>query len=228
MHDRQRGGRRAAAEDCPVAGDAQAVDLCVRRTDALKLPRRHINQAQSPVALLVERANYLVSGREAIGRHAKDPLRHAEFCLHLTKRFRLAFIVAIEVPPSRAVGDEMQAAIGRPFRLEDGFACAAGDQMTLAERAVVVDFSKPKFCAVPRQVRMIPRQPRQLSAIRTETRRRVEIIALDDHRAAGVAVEVDACNRVDAVVIRCGVVFAHTDHAIAPLIDDAVSVTHLL
>ena len=56
MHDRQRFRRRAAAEKRPFAVNAQAVDLCVRRTDALKLPRRRINQAQSPVALLVERA----------------------------------------------------------------------------------------------------------------------------------------------------------------------------
>ena len=138
-----RFGGRAAAEDRPVARDAQAADLCVRRLDALKLPRVRVEQAQSPVALLVEGADDHVRRREAIRRHAKAPLRLAELGFDWAERFRLPFIVTIKVPPARAVRDEMQAAIGRPFRLKDGLCRAARDQAALAERAIVVDLGEP-------------------------------------------------------------------------------------
>src|SRR6266545_4689029 len=94
--------RRAAAEHHLMISDAQAADFSVGRRNALKLPCARVERAEVPVALLVESANDLLCRREAIRRHAKPPLRHAEFSRHLTENFRLAIIVAIEVPPSRA------------------------------------------------------------------------------------------------------------------------------
>src|SRR5512132_1470867 len=48
--------------------------------------------------------------------------------MRLAERNGLTVVVTIEVPPARAIRDEMQTAIGRPFGLKDGLRRAAGDQ----------------------------------------------------------------------------------------------------
>ena len=58
---------------------------------------------------------------ERVGRLAERPVRHAELGRQGGERLGCLTteVVAVEVPPAAAVGDEVQPPVGRPFRLDD-------------------------------------------------------------------------------------------------------------
>src|SRR6266849_6390514 len=70
---------------------------------------------------------------------------------------------------------------------------------------------------------MIPGQTGQAPAIRTETRRRVEVVARDEDPGRLSAREVDARQRIDRLT-GAGVVFVDADEAAAPPVDHTVGV----
>src|SRR5262249_54364440 len=158
----------AAAEDGAVAIDTQAADLRIRGPEPFQLRGSGVEQAQVPVALLIEGADDPARRGESVGRHPKDPLRRAEFRLAIEQRFRAAVFVTIEVPPSSAVGDEMKPAVRRPLGLEDRFGGSSGNPAALAQLTQRADIGQPELGAVPWHVRVIPLQPGELASVRTE------------------------------------------------------------
>ena len=74
------------------------------------------------------------------------------------------------------------------------------------------DVGDPQLGAVPRHLRVAPREPAQPAAVRAEARRRVEVVARGEHVAdrrppsSGMPTSV-----VDGLASRLGVVLAHAD-----------------
>src|SRR5438046_865359 len=87
-------------------------------------------------------ADQTPGGSKGIARRTKTPLRRAEFrCqridgLGLDARAERITGDTINIPPSTAVGNEVEVALGRPFRLEDRFGITACHLPLLDDRAI--------------------------------------------------------------------------------------------
>ena len=184
-----------------------------------------IQHGQAPEPRLRIGADDPFGSGEVIVRHAERPLRRAELRRHRHQRARRSRrqVEVVEIPPARAVGHEREPrAVGRPFRLEDRFRCAAGNRLRLAQGALGVDFGEIKQRAVPGHVGVIPRQPGEPVSIGREPRRRVEIVPARKH-VPGLApiVEVHRDDGIDRLAVD-RVILAHADPAVAALVDHAV------
>ena len=162
---------------------------------------------------------------KGIARHPENPLRRAELRRHRRQRARGSRrqVEVVEIPPARAVGHEREPrAVGRPFRLEDGFGCASGDYAWLSWHALSADVGKIEQRAVPRHVGVIPRQPGELVSVGRKSRRGVEIVPARKHAPGlAAAVEIDGDDGIDRLAAE-RVILAHADPAIAAVIDHAV------
>ncbi len=85
------------------------------------------------------------------------PLGLPELGFHWTESLRPAPVHAIEVPPTCAVGREVQHTVGRPFGLEDGLADASRDEPGCIQDSRRIDLRHPEFATIPWHVRMISR-----------------------------------------------------------------------
>ena len=122
---------------CAARGDVQIVATGrQRRSERVKWREQRAQGIPSeephPVKpiLGVDRNNAAVED-EAVPPHGKAPLWYAELRIHEVERLRTAVVVAEQVPPARAVGDEVQDPRRRPLRLEDRIIRATGDQFRL-------------------------------------------------------------------------------------------------
>ncbi len=156
QHDAGRLGSRAAGEQHPPRHGVRGADIRVGGFNGRHAFGRQVDARQVPAAQPGIGAQHALSGLEAVGRGAEHPLRHAELGLHRLDGFHLPACLAVQVPPTRAVGDEVQGGIRRPFRLEDRFLLPAGDELRLAQRAIRLDRSHPQLGAIPGQVGVIP------------------------------------------------------------------------
>src|SRR3546814_13932442 len=93
--------------------------------------------------------------------------------------------MTLEGPPAGPVGNVEQLAVGRPFRLEDRFAGAAGDAPRTTEVSVVRDLGNPQLGPVPGHVGMVPGDPGEPPPVRRQTRRCVEIRTRSEERRLG-------------------------------------------
>ena len=133
---------------------------------------------------------------------------------------------AVQIPPAAAVGNEVQQAVRRPFRLANRLARAAGDQAWRPQAAVRVHVGQPQFRALPRQARVVPADPGQLAAIRRQTRRRIKVVAARQHRFTPV--EADGGQAVFRMRVPfCRMLLAHGDQAGTGRIDDEVRVARV-
>src|SRR5206468_7234572 len=98
--------------------------------------------------------------------------------------------------------DEMEGAVRRPFRLEDRFRGAAGDQPGGSESAVLGDVGDPQLGADPRHIRVVPAQPGKPTSLRRQFWRGVEIVALREHRSGAGALQIDPDERVLDPTVR--------------------------
>ena len=184
-----------------------------------------IQHGQAPEPRLCIGADNPPSAGKGIARHPEDPLRRAELRRHRRQRARGSRrqVEVVEIPPARAVGHEREPrAVGRPFRLEDGFGCASGDYARLSWHALGADVGKVEQRAVPRHVGVIPRQPGELVSVGRESRRGVEIVPARQHATGlAIAVEIDGDDGIDRLPAE-RVILAHADPAVAALVDHAV------
>ena len=123
----------------------------------------------------------------------------------------------------------MLRAVGRPFRLEDRFRRSAGDQLGLADGAIVGHRGEVEHGAVPRHVGMIPREPDEPSSVRRQPRRSEEIVPAHQHASGPLAAlarvrrgcEIDGDDGIDRLAVD-RVILAHADPAVAAMVDHAV------
>ena len=128
---------------------------------------------------------------EGPGVHPEHPLRQAELGIQGRDGARHAGgdVVAVQIPPAAPVGNEDErGAVGRPFRLKDRFGGTAGDRRSIHEQRR----------AVPRHVRVVPREICQ-AAVARQFRRGEEIVARrEDLRSRAV----DGDDLVDRLAAR--------------------------
>ena len=167
----------ARTDEKSVKGRSRSLSFPDLRSSSASLPR--------PFAR-VGRDDAVAPG-ERIGRHGEIPLRLPELGGLACERLGdlAGEIVAIEVPPAAAVGDEVKRrAVRRPFRLEHGFGRrararrACDDGGFANHRPVVAELRNEQCRAVPRHVGMIPGEPREPPAVGRQARRRKEVVAL--------------------------------------------------
>src|SRR5689334_7455894 len=82
----------------------------------------------------------------------------------------------------------MKGAFGAPLRLKNRFSRTACNLLNIGQAMFRAEIALPKVGSVPRHVGVIPRQPGQRAAIRSETRRRIEIVASGKYSRFGRSV----------------------------------------
>ena len=175
--------RRAAAEINASANSTHRGEVLKGCGDRSGRQRCQIDRAQAVHAVFHVAADETLRRIEGKGRHPEIPLRAAEFGRERIDRLDRVAARAEQVPPAAvepvlgAVGDEIEGAVGRPFRLEDRLVIAAGDPPFALDRAVVADLADPQLAADPRHARMVPFEPGEPAQVRAEARRGIEIPA---------------------------------------------------
>ena len=130
---------------------------------------------------------------EGVGLQAEDPSRLGELGgergerrgARRARRFVVArpavwVVDPVEVPPSAAVAEEVQPAVGAPGRLHDALGGAAGDAARSAEPGGR-QLRDPQLSAVPRHLRVIPAQPGEHAPVGAHARGGVEVVAGGQH-----------------------------------------------
>ena len=107
---------------------------------------------------------------ERVGLQAERPQRLAQLGLDVGQRDRPVVAEAVEVPPPRAVGDEVQLAGGAPRGADDRFLGPAGD-------ALAVD---PQRGPVPRHPRVLPAEQGEPLTVGRGSRGGEEVVAGGD------------------------------------------------
>ncbi len=176
----------------------------------------------------VKQARMVAGAEKSIPAAAEGPGRAGEFGRHRTDGLLAIGVKAIEVPPAALVGHEIELPVGRPGRLHDRLAWAAGDPSGVAELGILADLGEPELGPVPGHVRVVPAEPGELPAVRAEAGRAEEVVA-GGQLAAGVAllVEPDRDDTVDRFA-RGSVVFAHGEDASTAGIELEIGVTQPL
>ena len=106
-------------------------------------------------------------GIDAAAEIDQLPQRRAELGRLGCQRFHLSITPAVQVPPAAAVGQEVQAAVGAPLRLQHRLARATGHAVPGRHRAgAEVGQQQPGF--VPGHGRVVPGHQRQLPAVGIE------------------------------------------------------------
>ncbi len=123
---------------------------------------------------------------EGVGRAAEEPLRVAQLGLLGGQLRDLAALVAVEVPPAVAVGDEVQPALGVPLGLEDRLLRPAGDQARVGR---VLQRRDPELGPVPGHVRVVPAGPGEPAAVGADPGEGVEVAPGGEHGRLAGAVE---------------------------------------
>src|SRR6202035_1103001 len=99
---------------------------------------------------------------ECVGAHPELPRGRAELGRELDDGLGDLALTAVEVPPVGSVGDEIEDDGRRPGRLKDRFLFAARYFAGLGEAAVIGERAHPQLVPVPRHVRVIPSEPREV------------------------------------------------------------------
>jgi hypothetical protein len=121
----------------------------------------------------------------------------------------------------------VQRAVWRPLRLENGFVRGSGNPDRRLNFTRSANRSHPKFGAGPGHVRVIPRQPRQVVSIRTNSRVGVKVLSLDQNLFRLQSVARDRSDGINHHPVGSAVVFPHTDQAVPRRIDHGISIPAL-
>src|SRR5688500_5475288 len=137
-------------------------DIGVRRFNGFKIFCFSVDERQTKYSTVSICADDSFGRLKAVAGHAEAPLRHAKLSFHLVNRFDIAFRkLSVKVPPSASIGNEVENAIRRPFRLEDRLLGAARNFFRVRYQALFIKTCRPQFTTVPGHVGMVPRQPGQ-------------------------------------------------------------------
>ena len=195
----------------PFGGDERVVDRVVREIQVQELTGARVDHGNMLLTVPRPDACDPAVVEERVRRDAEHPLWPAELRIHRADRVHLALDLAIQVPPAGAVRDEVQDTIRTPLRLEDRLRCRLpGDEAFAGHRPGRVEFRDPQLGAVPREVRQIPGEPRELGAVGRDARRREEVAAVHDDRRITGTVRRDGHDLVDDAVVLMA--FADADH----------------
>src|SRR6266850_3220943 len=170
----------------------------------------HRRQAPAPELLVGDYETRRVSERPR--RHPELPLGAPEVRRHRVHQLNAVVAYAIEIPPARAIRDEMERSVWGPSGLKDRVSLASSHLSRLIQRSIVRNVRNPEFGTVPRHIGMAPPEPRQARAVGIEARRRIEIVAGDDHLTGGRWTgerQTDKCRHGLAFPRR--VILAHAD-----------------
>jgi hypothetical protein len=102
-----------------------------------------VEDGDGPDAEVAVGADYAVGGLEGVGGGAEDPVGDAELGRHGVEGDGFAVLEAVEVPPACLLIDEVEGAVGGPFRLADGFGGAAGHFHAVCDEAMGVEVAEP-------------------------------------------------------------------------------------
>ena len=186
-HLRRRVGAPSDERDrLPLGGDEREVDRVVRQIQVQQLTGARVDHGDVLRAVLRPDACDPAVVEERVRRDTEQPLWPAELRIHRADRVHVAVDLTIEVPPVRAVRDEVQDTVRTPLRLEDRLRCRLpGDEAFAGHRPGLVEVRDPQLGAVPREVRQIPGEPRELGAVGRDARRREEVATAHDDRRFG-------------------------------------------
>ena len=99
---------------------------------------------------------------------------------------KLPALPAMEVPPPVGIGDTPQGPVRGPGGLERGAARAPRDSGRSAGHPDSVELGQPERRTVPRHVRLVPREPREVPSVRARGGRGIEVMAGGEHRLGAV------------------------------------------
>jgi hypothetical protein len=140
--------------------------------------------------------------------------------------FRHAALLAVEIPPAGAIRHEVEPAVGRPRGLEDRFLGTAGDAHRRLRHAAGVQVREEEGRAVPRHVRVVPLQPRELRAVGAQHGIGIEVRAGGQHDTGGGRRGAERnrheCRRRLRVALR--VVFADAEQALPGRVHSALRI----
>ena len=137
----------------------------VGEVDVVDPSRGRVQDAQPRLVGEPMETGHASLGEERVRGHVEQPRRYPELLFPGRQGLDPAVDVAIDVPPSCSVGDEMQHALGTPVRLEDRLLGTSRYQPRLAHGPVLREIGHPQLAAVPWHVRVVPREPCQSPAV---------------------------------------------------------------
>ena len=175
-----KGGRfgwRPADECCSSRAGAQLRYVRETCRDWIKAFGACVKLGQIPIAVLKETANEPLCAFERVSRHTKSPLRPPKFSFPRRHWFERTVLLAIKIPPPFAsVGDEVEIAIWRPFRLEQCFIRSTRNSASISKHTVVFYLTNPGLGRNPRHIGVIPGQPNQTIAVWIQAGCRIEVV----------------------------------------------------
>ena len=220
-----RFGRRPADKYDPSRARAKLRYICETGRDWIKPFGARVKLGQIPFAVLKETANEPLCALERVGRHTKSPLRPSKFSFPGRHRFERTGSLAIEIPPPLAsVRDEVEIAVRRPFRLEQCLIRSTRNSASISEHTVVFYLTNPGLRRDPWHIGVIPGQPSQTVAVRTQAGCRIEVVPAREDLWFPCARDVYANQSVDDLTGNC-MVFAHANDATALAVNDAICIS---
>src|SRR5439155_18121166 len=148
-----------------------------------------------------------------------------ELRFHLDDSLHALLLVgAIQVPPTGAVGDEEEAAVRSPFWLEER--PRAGYTSRPDNCAPAIQVGHTELGLIPGHVRVVPGEPAEAAAVRSEPRRREKVMPRNQHLLLA-RIETDGGDCIHGFA-GAGVVLAHRDQPSSLLVENEVRVPHAI
>jgi len=152
-------------------------------------------------------------------------LRPSKFSFLGRHRFERTSSLAVEIPPPLAsVGDEVEIAIRRPFRLEQCLIRATRNSASISEHTVVCYLANPGLRRDPWHIGVITGQPSQAIAVRTQAGGRIEVVTACEDLRLSRACDVYANQSIDDFT-RNRVVFPYANDATELAVNDAICIS---
>ena len=214
--------------DDPVARRAHEEERRVGRLKLAQRPRRRIERADLPDALLAPGHGQPAVRQRAIGRLAERPRGLAELGLQLQHGDQRVAVPAMQIPPAGRIGDAVERAVGAPFGLQNRCipARVAGDAARIEQRAVARHVGQPQLGGIPRHARVVPADPGQPRPVGREPRRGIEVVALMQ-RLGLAALQRHGDEQILRLNVLAPMVFGHADQPPARRVHRRVGVTRI-
>src|SRR6185437_5625077 len=210
---------------------ARRQELNVRKGNERQVQWGEFSRPQVHYAELVARAYGIAYdcasvSCESIVSLSQGPERPCGLRLEYRARRDPIVLIAIEIPPVGAVGYEVERAVRIPAGLYDRFLEPTGNGRAMGEFRTR-EIRHIKCGGVPRHVRMVPRDPRNASAVGAHTGIGHEVALVEEHGtwAAGGGVESDY--RVFRLA-AAGVILPDAEKALSASFDLVVGVAEAL
>jgi hypothetical protein len=201
-----------------------------RHDERRRCARRRIDEGEPRLALLEKGCRDLAIGQHGIGLRPQRPQRPAEVGgARRNGPHALAGLPGIEIVVAGAIADEEQRAGGRPDRLADGRALAAGNAARLGEAAVGLHLGDEELRLVPGHVGQHPGDEGDEAAVGRRPREGVEVGAADEvaHGAGPPARERDRDNDVVRVLRAGRQTLGRREQPPAPLVNGEIGKAHI-